>query len=142
MWLFLLIGEPPWARSCPSIATLAVAALVVSALTLRIANQYERAVVFRFGRYNRTARARGCTPGPLIEWQRTVDLRIRTTAVEQQETITSDNVPIKVNAVIWYRIVDPERAVIEVQEHRQRRHPGGAHHTAQRASASIRSTRC
>ena len=44
---------------------------------------------------------------PLIEWQRRVDLRINTAAVEQQETITKDNVPIKVNAVVWYRIVDP-----------------------------------
>ena len=39
-----------------------------------------------------------------------------TTAVEQQETITRDNVPIKVNAVIWHRIVDPERAVLEVAD--------------------------
>src|SRR5262245_62944933 len=82
---------------------------------LRIANQYERAVVFRLGRY---ARTRG--PGlywliPFIEWQSTVDLRINTAAVEEQETITKDNVPIKVNAVVWYRVIDPKRAVIDVK---------------------------
>jgi regulator of protease activity HflC (stomatin/prohibitin superfamily) len=52
---------------------------------------------------------------PLIERQRKVDLRINTAAVEQQETITNDNVPIKVNAVVWYRIVNPMASVLEVK---------------------------
>ncbi len=87
---------------------------ILFAVSLRIANQYERAVVFRLGRYRRTA-----GPGlylllPFIEWQVKVDLRIQTTAVAQQEAITLDNVPIKINAVIWQRVVDPKRAVIEV----------------------------
>jgi len=82
---------------------------------LRIANQYERAVVFRLGRYHST---RG--PGlywiiPAIDRQATVDLRVNTAAVEQQETITKDNVPIKVNAVVWYRVIDPRRATIDVK---------------------------
>lgn len=51
---------------------------------------------------------------PFIEWQYTIDLRTKTTSVEAQETITRDNVPIKINAVIWQRVVDPQRAVIEV----------------------------
>jgi regulator of protease activity HflC (stomatin/prohibitin superfamily) len=92
----------------------AILVLIASA-GLRIANQYERAVVFRLGRYHST---RG--PGlywiiPAIEWQYTIDLRISTTAVEEQETITKDNVPIKVNAVVWYRIVDPKQAKLEVK---------------------------
>ncbi len=95
---------------------LVIAALVLVGLAgLRIANQYQRAVVFRLGRYRDT---RG--PGlywiiPLIERQSTVDLRINTAAVEEQETITKDNVPIKVNAVVWYRIVNPMRATIDVK---------------------------
>jgi regulator of protease activity HflC (stomatin/prohibitin superfamily) len=90
--------------------------IVLVALSgIRIADQYVRGVVFRLGRYHGTK-----GPGlywliPLIEWQRRVDLRINTAAVEQQETITKDNVPIKVNAVVWYRIVDPRTAVIEVK---------------------------
>jgi regulator of protease activity HflC (stomatin/prohibitin superfamily) len=89
--------------------------LMLLVLGLRIANQYERAVVFRLGRYQGT---RG--PGlywiiPVIEWQTTLDLRINTTAVEQQETITKDNVPIKVNAVVWYRIINPMLAKLEVK---------------------------
>jgi regulator of protease activity HflC (stomatin/prohibitin superfamily) len=93
-----------------------LAALALLALSgVRIADQYVRAVVFRLGRYHATK-----GPGlywliPLIEWQRKVDLRISTAAVEEQETITNDNVPIKVNAVVWYRIVDSKAAVLEVK---------------------------
>src|SRR6516165_9199385 len=82
---------------------------------LRIANQYARGVVFRLGRYRATM-----GPGlywliPFVERQRMIDLRINTAAVEAQETITKDNVPIKVNAVVWYRIVDPKESVLEVK---------------------------
>jgi regulator of protease activity HflC (stomatin/prohibitin superfamily) len=81
---------------------------------LRIANQYERAVVFRLGKYQRTA-----GPGlyyliPVVEKAQTVDLRTMTTEVAQQEAITKDNVPVKINAVIWRRTIDPKSAVIEV----------------------------
>jgi regulator of protease activity HflC (stomatin/prohibitin superfamily) len=84
--------------------------------SIRVANQYQRAVVFLLGAYNRTA-----GPGlyillPLIEWQVVQDLRVVTHAMEQQETITRDNVPIKINAVIWRRIVNPAKAVIEVRD--------------------------
>jgi regulator of protease activity HflC (stomatin/prohibitin superfamily) len=82
---------------------------------LRIAAQYQRAVVFHLGKYHAL---RG--PGlywliPLVEWQRKLDLRTMTAAVEQQETITKDNVPVKINAVVWYRIFDPKEAILEVR---------------------------
>jgi regulator of protease activity HflC (stomatin/prohibitin superfamily) len=82
---------------------------------LRINNQYQRAVVLRLGRFQAI---RG--PGlywliPGIEWQYKVDVRTVTAAVEQQETITKDNVPVKINAVVWYRIFDPKRAILEVR---------------------------
>ncbi len=82
----------------------------------RVAQQYQRALVFRFGRY---MTIRG--PGlywiiPFAERAVIVDMRVLTDLVEQQETMTKDNVPIKVNAVIWYRIVKPDRAIIEVQD--------------------------
>ncbi|MGA7712971.1 MAG: slipin family protein [Rhizomicrobium sp.] len=82
----------------------------------RIAQQYERALVFRFGRF---MDIRG--PGlfwiiPLgIETSIKVDMRVLTDGVEQQEAMTRDNVPVQVNAVIWYRVVKPNLAVIEVQ---------------------------
>jgi regulator of protease activity HflC (stomatin/prohibitin superfamily) len=84
--------------------------------SIRIAMQYQRAVVFRLGRYSRTA-----GPGvyfllPLIEWSTVIDMRTTTATVEAQETITRDNVPIKINTVIWQRIVDPQRSVVEVTD--------------------------
>jgi regulator of protease activity HflC (stomatin/prohibitin superfamily) len=99
--------------------TAVAAAIVILGLTgFRIAQEYERGVVFRLGRYQAV---RG--PGlywniPLIEWQRKLDLRIQTVGVEQQESITKDSVTIKVDAVLWYRIVDPAKAVIAVQNYR------------------------
>ena len=100
-------------------ALILVAALIVVAmLGIRVAQEYERGVVFRLGRYVAT---RG--PGlywniPVFERQRTIDLRTRTVDVEQQETITSDSVTIRVNAVLWFRVTDPERAVIAVADYR------------------------
>src|SRR5436305_12454734 len=94
-------------------------ALIVFFLSgLRIAQEYQRAVVFRLGRYNSV---RG--PGiyylwPLIEWQRTVDMRTVTQDVEPQETITKDSVTIKVNAVLWYRVTEPFKAILEVADFR------------------------
>ena len=83
---------------------------------LRIANEYQRAVVLRLGRLKRM---RG--PGlyyliPLIEQQTVVDQRVVTADVEEQEAITKDNVPVKVDAVVWYRVIDPNRSVMEVQD--------------------------
>jgi regulator of protease activity HflC (stomatin/prohibitin superfamily) len=82
----------------------------------RVAQQYERALVFRFGRF---IDIRG--PGlfwiiPLgVDRAIKVDMRVLTDGVEQQEAMTRDNVPVQVNAVIWYRIVKPDLAIIEVQ---------------------------
>ncbi len=98
----------------PLLIPVAILVVVFIIAGFRIANQYQRAVVFRLGRL---LGVRG--PGlywiiPLIEWQRMVDIRTITTSVDKQETITKDNVPVKVTVVIWYSVTDPERSVIEV----------------------------
>jgi regulator of protease activity HflC (stomatin/prohibitin superfamily) len=82
---------------------------------IRIAQQYQRGVVFRLGLFTGI---RG--PGiywliPFIEWQRLIDVRTVTVAVEQQETITRDSVTVKVNAVLWFRVIDPAKAVVSVE---------------------------
>ena len=94
----------------------AVAAGIVL-LGVRIIQEYERCVVFRLGRYRRVA-----GPGlfwiiPFVEWTTKIDLRTRTQAVEQQETITKDSVTINVNAVLWYKVADPAKAVIAVENY-------------------------
>jgi len=83
----------------------------------RIAQEYERSIIFRFGRY---ASVKG--PGlywifPWIEQQRKVDIRTVTLAVERQETITKDSVTVKVDAVVWFRIVNPAKAIISVADY-------------------------
>ena len=98
----------------PVITGLLVVLLGWLAGGVRVANQYERAVVFRLGNYNRRAGPGAYFVLLFFEWQTKVDLRTVTAAVEQQEGITRDNVPIKVDAVIWYRIINPEHAVMQV----------------------------
>jgi regulator of protease activity HflC (stomatin/prohibitin superfamily) len=95
------------------ILILVVIAILLSGL--RMAWEYERAVVFQLGRFRRIA-----GPGlywliPLgIETQRKIDTRITTVSVEPQETITKDSVTIRVNAVLWFHVVNPMRSVIAV----------------------------
>ncbi|MDB5410203.1 MAG: band 7 protein, partial [Rhodospirillales bacterium] len=101
------------AHPVPTAVAVVIAAVILR--SIRMANQYERAVIFRLGKFDRTAGPGLYVVWLFLEWQNKVDLRTVTTAVEQQEGITRDNVPIKVDAVMWYRIVDPERAVIQVR---------------------------
>ena len=105
-----------FAAAHPWITGFAIVAFALFLRSIRIANQYERGVVFRLGKFNRTAGPGLYFVWPLIEWQTKLDLRTVTRDVEEQEGITRDNVPIKVNAVIWFRIIDPERAVMQVRE--------------------------
>lgn len=97
------------------IFVLVIVALILSGL--RVAQEYQRGVVFRLGRFTGL---RG--PGiywiiPLgIERAVTIDIRTRTIAAEQQETITRDSVTVKLNAVLWYRIVDAAKSVIAVAD--------------------------
>ncbi|HAG07852.1 MAG TPA: hypothetical protein DCL13_06715 [Peptococcaceae bacterium] len=85
--------------------------------SIRIVQEYERGVIFRLGRY---VGVRG--PGlffliPGIERMQKVDLRVITLDVPTQEAITRDNVTVKVNAVVYFRVVDPANAVIKVLDH-------------------------
>ena len=94
-----------------------IAVVVVFLTGLRVAQEYQRGVVFRLGRY---VGLRG--PGlywiiPLgIERAVTIDIRTRTVSAERQETITRDSVTVKVNAVLWYRVTDAAKSVIAVTD--------------------------
>jgi regulator of protease activity HflC (stomatin/prohibitin superfamily) len=96
---------------------LIIGIIIILLSGLRIAQEYQRGVVFRLGRYTSL---RG--PGlywiiPLgIERTVTIDIRTRTVSAEQQETITRDSVTVKLNAVLWYRITDAAKSVIAVAD--------------------------
>jgi regulator of protease activity HflC (stomatin/prohibitin superfamily) len=90
--------------------------LVASAV--RIVNEYERGVIFRLGRVQGTAKG----PGlffliPIVDKMIKIDLRTITMDVPPQDLITRDNVPAKVNAVVYFRVIDPNKSVIEVENH-------------------------
>jgi regulator of protease activity HflC (stomatin/prohibitin superfamily) len=92
--------------------------LILAVAAIKIAQEYERGVIFRLGRFTGV---RG--PGlyliiPFIERNQTVDLRIMTLDIPSQEAISKDNVTVKVNAVVYFRVIKPEDSVIKVFDHR------------------------
>jgi regulator of protease activity HflC (stomatin/prohibitin superfamily) len=96
---------------------LVVVAIIILAAAIRIANEYERGVIFRLGRY---VGIRG--PGlifliPFIERMVKVDLRVVTMDVPTQECITLDTVTVKVDAVIYFRVLKPQDAVLNVEQY-------------------------
>ena len=97
-------------------AVLVVVFIVASAV--RIVNEYERGVIFRLGRVQGPAKG----PGlfflvPIRDRMVKIDLRTVSMNVPPQEVITRDNVPARVDAVIYFRVVDPNRAVVEVENY-------------------------
>ncbi|MHC1730252.1 MAG: slipin family protein [Syntrophobacteraceae bacterium] len=97
------------------IIAIIVIAILFLANAIRILNEYERGVIFRLGR---VIRAKG--PGliiliPLIDRMQKVSLRLIAADVPTQDVITRDNVSVKVNAVIYFRVVDPVKAIISVE---------------------------
>ena len=104
------------------IALVVIAVFVVSVAlsAIKIVKEYERGVIFRLGRVQGGPKG----PGlfillPFVDRMVKIDLRTVTMDVPPQDVITRDNVPARVNAVIYFRVVDPNRSVIEVENHVQ-----------------------
>ncbi len=101
----------------PLITTFAGIVLFMGLSGLKIDREYERGVIFRLGRLNGV---RG--PGmywiiPGIDQKAQIDIRTKTVNIEPQETVTADSVTIKVNAVLYYRILDPSKAINKVENY-------------------------
>ncbi|HEY9396503.1 MAG TPA: slipin family protein [Burkholderiales bacterium] len=94
-----------------------VIAIAVSAI--RILREYERGVIFLLGRFHKVKGPGLIFVIPLIQQMVRIDLRVRVFDVPPQDVISRDNVSVKVNAVVYYRVVDPERAVIQVENFNQ-----------------------
>jgi len=115
-----------------AIATVLVISALLTISGIKILKEYERAVIFRLGRL---VQARG--PGityviPFIEKMIRVELRTVTMDVSPQDVITRDNVSIKVSAVLYFRVIEPNRAITEVQNY--------LFATSQLAQVTLRST--
>jgi regulator of protease activity HflC (stomatin/prohibitin superfamily) len=93
-----------------------VIALVVLGMAVRILREYERGVVFTLGRFTGVKGPGLILLIPYVQQMVRIDLRVGVLDVPSQDVISRDNVSVKVNAVIYYRVVDPERSVIQVQD--------------------------
>src|SRR3712207_6592191 len=98
------------------VGVVAVIVLLFLSSAIKVAREYERGVVFRLGRLLQPPKG----PGlflliPVIDRMVKVDLRTITLHVPPQEVITKDNVPVRVNAVAYFRIVDPAAAIVQVE---------------------------
>jgi regulator of protease activity HflC (stomatin/prohibitin superfamily) len=113
---------------------LIVAALVVAIISrfVRQINQYERGVLFTMGKFSRIVQPGWFIMLPIFHNIKKVDIRTKTLDVPNQEVITKDNIPIQVNAVIYFRIMDAAKAVIEVQDY--------TYATAQLAQTTMRNS--
>ncbi len=99
------------------IVIIAFAVLRILSMAIKIVTEFERGVIFRLGRL---IGAKG--PGlfliiPFVDRMLKVDLRVVTMDVPSQEVITKDNVTVRVNAVVYFRVVDPESSVVKVLDH-------------------------
>ncbi|MBM4448534.1 MAG: slipin family protein [Chloroflexi bacterium] len=99
------------------IVVIAFVVLIILSMSIKIVTEYERGVIFRLGRL---IGAKG--PGlfliiPFVDRMFKVDLRVVTMDVPSQEVITKDNVTVRVNAVVYFRVVDPEASVVKVLDH-------------------------
>jgi len=91
--------------------------LPLAFMTIRFIYEYERGILFTFGKYSKTLQ-----PGlriiiPIIQEMRKVDQRITTVDIPKQEVMTKDNVPVRVDAVLYFKVVSPEDAVLQMQDY-------------------------
>ncbi len=90
--------------------------LFVFVLTcIRQVNQYERGIVLTMGRYTSTRKPGWTFIWPIFQSMQKVDIRIKTADVPEQEAISKDNIPISINAVIYFQVANPEKAVLDVE---------------------------
>jgi len=98
------------------IVVLVVLVLILLSLSVRVLNEYERGVAFTLGRFTGVKGPGLVVLWPVVQKMTKVDLRIIVLDVPKQDVILRDNVSVKVNAVLYFRIVDPERAIIRVED--------------------------
>jgi len=97
---------------------LVVAGLVAAGRSLKVVQQFEQGIVFRFGRIQSPPRGAGLTViRPVGDRMQKVNMQIVAMAVPAQDGITKDNVTVRVDAVVYFRVVDPVKAVVNVQNY-------------------------
>ena len=90
--------------------------LVLLASSIRIINQWETGVRFRLGRYHDTLQPGLRLAIPVLDTIRKIDMRIVTIDIPRQQVITKDNVPVAINGVVYFKVVDAQTAVVKIQD--------------------------
>jgi len=93
--------------------------LTLAGMSIRILQEWERGVIFRLGRLAGVKGAGVRFLIPFIDRMQKVDIRVFTLDVPAQEGISRDNVTVKVNAVVYYRVIDPAASIINIEDHRR-----------------------
>jgi regulator of protease activity HflC (stomatin/prohibitin superfamily) len=99
----------------PGIFTLAVFVGIVLLVSIRQVNQYQRGVKYTLGRYSKTVEPGWRIILPIFQSMTKVDIRTKAVDIPSQEAITKDNISAKINAVIYYKITDAAKAILEVE---------------------------
>ena len=101
-----------------ALGSLALLAGVAAATSMRVVKQIERGVVFRLGRAQQDLRPPGLTRLiPVVDQLKRVNVQVVTMPVPAQDGITRDNVTVRVDAVVYFKVIDPLRAIVEVQDY-------------------------
>ena len=100
------------------LAVIATLGLIGAAISVRVVQQFERGVVFRFGQVRDATRGPGLAViAPIVDRLHKVNMQIVTLPIPAQDGITRDNVTVRVDAVVYYRVVDPVRVAVDVQDY-------------------------
>lgn len=86
-------------------------------MSMKLLYQYERGVVFTLGKYSGTREPGLTLIAPIVQTLRKVDMRIKTADIPRQEVMTRDNIPILVNAVVYFKVIKPEDVIIKIEDH-------------------------
>ena len=101
-----------------TLAVIAALGLIGAAISVRVVQQFERGVVFRFGQVREATRGPGLAViAPIVDRLHKVNMQIVTLPIPAQDGITRDNVTVRVDAVVYYRVIDPVRVAVDVQDY-------------------------
>jgi len=94
-----------------------IGVVLIVLASVKVVYQYEKGVVFTLGKYSGTREPGLTFVIPILQEVRKIDMRIKTVDIPKQEVMTKDNVPITVNAVVYFRVESPEKAILEIEDY-------------------------
>lgn len=101
---------------CALVALIIIVVILLFS-AIKVLYEYERGVIFNLGKYSSTKGPGVIYVFPIMQNMRKVDMRIKTAEIPRQEVMTKDNIPILVNAVVYFKVVSPEDVIIKIEDH-------------------------